>query len=402
MKNTEIFKIKLSYVELREKIREFSKNAGQEELFKFKFKEVSKDLYGLLENSSFSKETIRTFAEDYGLHVKFHSVKSFTVAYLQKFKSISNKSYVSAGDVPWKMIINKEILKNGKLIPLHAQFYPTHTCNANCPWCSCKKDDREVVMPIEEIYELLEFFHERGLKTISITGGGEPTTHPHFEKILKKCFELRIQVGLVSNGILLSQKRFDPDLLNRITWSRLSIFNTEGNYDTLIPIKFMEHLHAVDNGISFVISKNANLTLAEKICNITKETSNITHTRFVTDILDPSTETRFNLFKSKLQNISKKVLWQNRAKYTHGSKLCRMPFVKPVIDANGNLFPCCGTQYAIKGKERANPSELNLGSWRTFDSLKIFSGSICDKCYYDVQNKALDTLTKQFAHKDFI
>jgi len=392
----------LSYVELRKKIREFSKTAKEGKILVIPFEEIGKDLDGLLEDYQFSTETIKTFADDYGLQVKFKRSEYKTLAYLQKLKPVSKESYVSAGRFPWKMVINKEILNDGKLVPLHLQFYPTHNCNANCPWCSCKGDDRKTVMPISEITDLLEFFQKRGLKTISITGGGEPTTHPHFEEILKRCFRLRIQVGMVSNGILLSQKKFNSDLLNRITWSRLSIFNPEGDYDTSIPVNFAEHLDAVDVGISFVVSKNAKIELAEKICEITKETSNITHTRFVTDILDSSTENRFKQFKEALQGISEKVIWQNRAVYTRGSKFCRMPFVKPVIDAHGNIFPCCGTQYAIKGKERTNPDELNLGNWRNFDELKIFSGSICDKCYYDVQNSALSNLVKQFAHKDFV
>ncbi|CAB4130795.1 Radical_SAM domain containing protein [uncultured Caudovirales phage] len=313
------------------------------------------------------------------------------------------ESFVAASKFPWKVISqHHKIFQNGKIIPYHIQFIPTNRCNAKCEWCSCSKVDRAIEMSYEESLDMLQYFHELGTKAITITGGGEPSIHPNIKNIIETCASLGIKVGVVTNGLKWNR---DPDIdyLNRaVTWMRLSIIDTigrTGNYDIGILTRLAAKLPNVALGVSFTVASEVNLTTAIQICDEAETLPNVTHIRFVQDILNPNYET-MNMIQGVCGG-SNKAIFQFRSEFTKGNKDCRISLLKPVIDASGYVFPCCGVQYATSDTNRM-PESFRMCRWQDFHKINHFNGTRCFKCYYNDYNDALAHLSNKLEHEEFV
>ena len=102
------------------------------------------------------------------------------------------------------------------------------------------------------------------------------------------------------------------------------------------------------------------------------------------------------------------VIYQGRKEYKHGNKRCLISLMKPNIDAEGNIIPCCGTQYAEKTPSLNYGNNFRMGNIDDIDGTwnyqEYFNGSICDKCFYSEYNDVLNILwnIKDIKHKNFI
>jgi MoaA/NifB/PqqE/SkfB family radical SAM enzyme len=318
-------------------------------------------------------------------------------------------SYQAAGlGVPWKMLANKEAcVQDGLIKPVHIQFIPTNKCNGNCTWCSCKGVDRGLEMPWKECKQCMFHFALKGTKAMTITGGGEPTIHPEIQKILIQANDYGIKTSIVTNGLKWGREK-DIDLTvpdTMLEWLRISVVDTVGSYDTGIIHRICQRLPNVDIGVSFTVTKDVNLDIATQVCHAVKENSNITHVRFVQDLMDISKESSLAMLEvSKITgHITNKAIYQYRTDFNIGASPCYVSHLRPVIDASGFVYPCCGVQYAKRDKLGYMPAEFHMCHWREFNEhLAYFDGSICQCCYYNHYNVALDKLVSNYQHKDFV
>ena len=315
-------------------------------------------------------------------------------------KSQDVRSFTAAGAMPWKLLQIKEqcITPDKRIIPIHIQLIPTNKCNGTCPWCSCSGVDRSLEMPIEEIRELVEFFAARGTRAVTITGGGEPTLHPNFLEIIATFKKFGISIGLVSNGIRWgkSEKIEGAEFLSgAIEWTRISTMDTTINGeqpDWLDNIASQLQTHF---GVSFTCGEGVSVELAKRVARVAHKHLNVTHVRFVQDILDPNDE-RLKAVEEATTSITDKGIYQYRSAYTSGAPRCLIALLKPMIDVTGQIYPCCGVQYANEAAGlRTMPSAFQMGHWREYDSMRHFNGSLCTKCYYEQYNTTLAGLTQQ-------
>ena len=134
---------------------------------------------------------------------------------------------------------------------------------------------------------------EAGIPAIELTGGGEPTLWPAFDKLVNNLFHADREIGLVTNGSNLSDKRINL-LTEACTWIRFSMdcatqethkkIHRTGNDDferRLDNLKKLAHKKKFRKspvlGISFIITpENINeiSKSAELYSSIKTETSN--------------------------------------------------------------------------------------------------------------------------------
>ncbi len=287
-----------------------------------------------------------------------------------------------------------------RILPLHIQLIPTNRCNSRCEWCSCSAVDRQIELPTQEILDLLTYFEDLGTRAVTITGGGEPSLHPGMPEIFKKCEQLGIKIGVVTNGLIWSRDAADYSYLNYATWMRISVTDTRNAYDTGIITQLAAKVDKVDIGISFTVPwDDVNLDTAQDICKLAHATPNITHIRFVNDVLNPNPTTLNNVRNAC--SWCDKAIFQDRSTYTTGTKNCLISLLKPIIDATGLIYPCCGVQYATEELRRL-PEKMSMGRWTEFHKRSNFDGSGCKKCYYSSYNTALQNLTQPIPHPDFV
>ena len=310
-------------------------------------------------------------------------------------------SYTAAGNMPWKLLQCNDAVINNKIIPYHIQLIPTNRCNGNCSWCSCSAVDRTIELDIEEIINILEYFTKLGTKAVTITGGGEPTIHPFISNVIHHAHAMGLSCGIVTNGLLWGKENYNlEDLTKKLTWTRMSIIDTVGKYDTKRVTNLCKNLSETGIGISFTVPEDVNVDTAMEICKMADGIPNLTHIRFVQDLLSLDIKSML-LVQDACKGISDKAIFQWRTTYTNGAKGCYIAKLKPLIDATGYIYPCCGVQYATK-ETRKLPEQFKMCYWKDFHKTGIFDGQICDVCYYNDYNNLLRGLVKPLKHGEFL
>ena len=80
--------------------------------------------------------------------------------------------------------------------------------------------------------------------------------------------------------------------------------------------------------------------------------------------------------------------------------------LKPVIGADGLLYPCCGTQYAMFPPPGDYDDLMCMGPaielYSIYQEQKHFDGSQCVRCYYDEYNALLEQIIIPLEHKEFV
>jgi len=108
--------------------------------------------------------------------------------------------------------------------PITVKIDLTNVCNHDCPGCIdfdlIVNDNNQ--LKLELFDSLLPNLKKIGVKGINYTGGGEPTTHRDFDKIVKKTHEHGLEIGLISNGSRFHKFPME-EILHMFTWIRISL-----------------------------------------------------------------------------------------------------------------------------------------------------------------------------------
>lgn len=329
-------------------------------------------------------------------------------------------SYSAANVFPLKAVTNLNILVSIKydrvIPPIHPQLNPTNKCNFSCPFCSCSDRDKQKELNIKQIERLIDKYRALGAEAWTVTGGGEPTIHRDFDKIIKKIFYNNMESGLVTNGTVLDR----CNSLNRITWIRISASDILERELEKIGSNIEDHLNKldftvneypmVDWAFSYVLGDYPNHKLIQKLVEFANS-HDFTHVRIVNDILkvghlNPQMDEAKKTLRLNGVDDSK-VNYQERSHWTQGTEKCYISLLKPVIGADGYIYPCCGTQYALKDPSRDYEKAMRMGHIsndieRISKEQAPFDGSICWKCYYSEYNQALGILLNGLKHKAFV
>lgn len=118
---------------------------------------------------------------------------------------------------------NLDLLKD-KFSPISINLDLTTSCNYACSHCidmdilntGIKFDYQKLVSGLENLIK-------KGLKSIIIIGGGEPTVSPYFCNIVEYCKKNNLEVGIVSNGSRPETIKKVLPLLDRKDWIRYSL-----------------------------------------------------------------------------------------------------------------------------------------------------------------------------------
>jgi len=171
----------------------------------------------------------------------------------------------------WHLDRLAEWHQTGDTFPLLIEINPTNRCNEACRWCisgnthlsnpAMAREERaerlrEVAAhpaisghPERELglafVDLTRFLREArllGLKAITWSGGGEPTTYSRFPDAVVEATNAGLEQGLMTNGLYPST--YLPIVGTHLRWMRVSL-------DTLDPAKYAYHKRS--NGLAAVM-----------------------------------------------------------------------------------------------------------------------------------------------------
>lgn len=313
-------------------------------------------------------------------------------------------SYTAASVFPVKLL-KGGITSNGKIMPRHVQLNPTNKCNLKCSFCSCSERDKDLTMDTREIIEMMGMFWRFGCSAVTITGGGEPLLHPEIDQIIQHLVKgLNLEVGLVSNGIAL-------DVLNDrvgdlLTWVRISLADEREIPEQQL-MRAFKRMTDVDWAFSYVLSSKFNLEQITRAIQLANE-YNLTHVRIVSNLLDTE-HVDMGELESQLASLEidlSKVIFQGRKRWRAGQQKCYISLLKPVVDAKGDVYPCCGTQYAMDPPDLNYGENMKMCNWKDFEKVYLnqieFDGSKCSRCYYGEYNTLLELIRTPVEHGAFV
>lgn len=109
-------------------------------------------------------------------------------------------------------------------VPISINLDLTTACNYKCDHCV----DLEILntgirYDHDKLKDAMKLLAARGLKSVIVIGGGEPTVYPGFGEVIRYMRGLGLQIGIVSNGSGNKKIAQIADCLDARDWVRLSL-----------------------------------------------------------------------------------------------------------------------------------------------------------------------------------
>lgn len=178
-------------------------------------------------------------------------------------KAELDTSFTSTGEKLFAHQEAMQALRDGKGMPISAWCAPTDVCNAKCSFCSVGERVGDV-LPFKAIKEFIDQLVPLGLKSITFSGGGNPLIYKCKESgatisdLVNYAYSQGLEVAMITNGMPMvdfacvstkwsvntpeihvlgpdvkirrSWKNMPPDVLDKLTWCRISMAGLDANH----------------------------------------------------------------------------------------------------------------------------------------------------------------------------
>lgn len=120
------------------------------------------------------------------------------------------------------------------IYPVTVELHISGRCNNNCYYCFDKSNKSGKLMTEDDAFSIIDKLKNMGVRSIVLSGGGEPTMNKDAGGIIQYIRHVDIEVGLITNGVSMSSELIDT-IVNCCTWVRVSYDST--NPDTYKKIR---------------------------------------------------------------------------------------------------------------------------------------------------------------------
>ncbi|CAN5442280.1 tungsten cofactor oxidoreductase radical SAM maturase [soil metagenome] len=348
---------------------------------------------------------------------------------------------------PHKIVHHPEILSQLRnkehIFPLQVHLVPSNRCNQSCSFCAYRmhgyssSQNFGIQDQIEtpKLLEIIEDLADGGCKAIQYTGGGEPLFHRDIDKAIELTFEKGMDVGMVTNGVLFTDKTLD--LMSQSSWVRVSAdcFEketyitlravTEKQYDLMqANVKKLAKIKSPSTvlGIGFVITKEnyrevyqaARLFKEIGVDNIRISAAFTNHgfsyfdgwfeeardevAKTYSDLND-GTFTVFNLFDERVSDLFDGV---------QDYDFCPMKHLVPYVGADSNVYTCCTLAYNDAGLIGSIQNKKFSEMWYEPETVAMMNDHSPRRncrlpCMFESKNKFINyCITEDAIHTNFI
>lgn len=328
--------------------------------------------------------------------------------------------------------------KDGQVNPVTIEIHPSNACNNSCFYCCMDKVKDQKIMSKEEIAYAINYTKNLRAKGIIFSGGGEPTIAPCFEDALYFAKDLGLDIGVITNGINLTNSK-RKTILEKATWVRISLDAMDPEtYKKIRGTDFWEtvvsNLHKLLEerkyfhrkptiGLQIVVNKY-NYTKIREICRaMNHKFTDIDYIQVRPIEMkvneDPYSLDELKEIEPQLKQIkaNKKVIVSDKwdlffknHKREFGYGACHCAEFIGVIDAYSNFYLCCHT---VKNQDYkyCNIKEVDSSTFfsrrqdhlRKLGKTKGFNPLVCPlACRGSNINRVLQGLVNENEHKNFL
>jgi hypothetical protein len=116
-----------------------------------------------------------------------------------------------------------ELLARGRHLPapVSLEWHLTTVCNLACPQCISRRSLNGPAFTAPRALALAREFAAMGVRAVALSGGGEPLCHPRVAEVALLLAKNSVEVGLVTNGVLL--QRHEAALAEACQFVRVSL-----------------------------------------------------------------------------------------------------------------------------------------------------------------------------------
>ena len=320
---------------------------------------------------------------------------------------------------------------NGSIpAPVNVQLVISNACNLNCSFCYYRngifppaqagfRSVRDAIIPRDKIFELIQDCGDMGVKSITITGGGEPTVHPDCERIFSWIIGSGLELGLNTNGVNLTADTFKLIEYPQFQWVKLSLdAGTPETYSSIkssSPDKFWKAYRNIRNfveykeyyksnitiGVGFIIvpeNYHEVLPLAEELKQIGVDSFRIRSVAgtALRDFYGDKVSVISDICKEaqKLSDGKFKVenLFVDDIKAIQHPRVCLYQYLHTFIGADMNVNACCLYSFG-KGVKGSIANQSFKDFWYSDEHknyLKNFNPMSCSTCDYLAKNELLE------------
>jgi len=298
-----------------------------------------------------------------------------------------------------------ETLLAGKFTPpVSVEIDPSTQCMLSCSFCFYRDylEKHNSLMDMDVYTNLVDELLELKVKSITLTGGGEPLIHPNINSMIYQADVYGIEVGLITNGILLN-RIMKPDLLKFI---RISL--DASNRNMYHGIKGMDYFdHVITNIKNLREKTDTTIGISYVVCDDNK--SGIEEMKVLADRLEVDylqikpVITNSEVRQIDVQCDKNTVITQ---RYAPKTKLpCVIAGLVGVVATNGDVYYCC----QHRGNEKHVLGNLNNSDFRSIWSKRQqhdVDVSKCPPCRYMNYAKSFtkfkDSMTATQEHRNFL
>ena len=301
----------------------------------------------------------------------------------------------SATTIPAKLIASG-CVKDCKILPMHPSLYTTNRCNLKCAFCNTQHLDKASTWSREDTAKIVEMLTKFGTKAVTLSGGGEPLIFTHFNYLLDLLCANDIQIGVITNGRLL--QCIPREVADRLTWVRISIHAY--NKFTSLSRENLCWVMGTKAFLSFryIYQSYEDIPDLLEAAKFAEE-----HGRTLLVSGEIFKHTTPELTKETLERYRGTIIAEDKMSVsTRGALDCWHGLLKPVIAADGYVYPCCLVGFPDKILDRAY-ALCHYSEYPAYVASQVpFNGSKCNSCNYDNYNKYLSCYKKTLLHPRFI
>jgi uncharacterized protein len=317
--------------------------------------------------------------------------------------------------------------------PVNVQLVISNRCNLNCKFCTYRNDmfpsaqgnfkrTKELTIPTEKVFEIINDCKTMGVKSITLTGGGEPSVHVSFGGIVRKIITAGLELGLITNGIKMPKDvlmninnpafqwvRVSLDAGNPATYSVVKECNPGlfhkviGNIEQLVCYKHYCESN-ITVGVGFVVSPdnfNSIFEATKIVKNIgvdsfrIRSVSGTALADYYGDRVEIIKEICKQAQSESTDTFTVENLFRDDIAVIQHSSTCGYRYLHTYIGADLNVYNCCLYAYNDIGL-KGNLAKMSFRDYWQSDAhlnyMKQFNPAKCPTCDFVAKNEMIEYL----------
>lgn len=280
--------------------------------------------------------------------------------------------------------------------PISVELSLTNRCNQRCIWCSDgdlrKRQGVQCTLDEATLWRLFDDLKAGGTAGVVLEGGGEPTLHPGFDRVVSKLREVGLAVGLITNGLI----NLCPDTVKDMEWIRVSLDAStpeefqackgHDGFERVLSNIYNFATHCPTVGIGYVVTKGNTYDLESLVLRLRRYGVSYIQFRPVIDCPELAPVDVDLSYLQRYQNPAFSVIldgMRENVLASNGGLPCKAHSLTTVIGADGSVYLCgrlnIHSWFPPMGNIReATFQEIWQGSARSKQARQVLESRFCD------------------------